>query len=459
MAFLDNTGLSHLWGKIVTALSGKLDTTGNAYRTSSIPFAQVDSTSTSTAFTATVPGITELRNGVCVMLRNGVVTSASGFTLNINNLGAKPCYSSMAAATRATTVFNVNYTLLCVYNEDRVDGGCWDFYYGYYSDANSIGYQLRTASTTMPTLDKFYRYRLLFTAADRNHLVPANTSSSTNATAIRTVNQRPIDPFGAIFYYGHTTAISANANPTTNYFWTQYNVTLGYSFNRTGPDLTLTNHVPVYIKCAPQSDGSAIIDADNPYVQALPSTADGKIYIFLGIASSATTVELVPVHPVYCYRHGKIQLWTGEDWEYQRKPVTVWEVDGTTVTEGLKALQTDIDATMNWQLTGLDLTPYKRIKVYSKGGQGQTNAGTTGAMILEISLDSRMGISTKGGHFVGSVLSQKPNDANRFASLTCAVSADKTSFAVLRQTSLYGTAATTNNDIGADVVLIEGYYD
>lgn len=143
--------------------------------------------------------------------------------------------------------------------------------------------------------------------------------------------------------------------------------------------------------------------------------------------------------------------------QFQRKPVTVWEV--TDKTQGLKALQTDIAATMNWQLTGLDLTPFKRIKVYSCGGQGSTNAGTTGAMILEISLDSRMAITTKGGHYVGSVLSQKPNDSNRYASLTCAVSADKTSFAVLRQTSLYGTAATTNNDIGANVVLIEGYYD
>ena len=143
--------------------------------------------------------------------------------------------------------------------------------------------------------------------------------------------------------------------------------------------------------------------------------------------------------------------------QFQRKPVVVWEV--TDTTQGLKALQTDIAATMNWQLTGLDMTPFKRIKVYSCGGQGSTNAGTTGAMILEMSLDSRMAIITKGGHYVGSVLSQKPNDANRYASLTCAVSADKTSFAVLRQTSLYGTAATTNNDIGANVVLIEGYYD
>lgn len=142
---------------------------------------------------------------------------------------------------------------------------------------------------------------------------------------------------------------------------------------------------------------------------------------------------------------------------FQRKPVVVWEV--TDTARGLNAIQADISENPAWQLTGLDMTPFKRIKVYSKGSQGQTNAGTTAAMILEISLDPRMAIVSKGGNYVGSVLSQKPNDANRYASLTCAVSADKTKFVVLRQTSLYGTAATTNNDIGASVVLIEGYYD
>ena len=144
--------------------------------------------------------------------------------------------------------------------------------------------------------------------------------------------------------------------------------------------------------------------------------------------------------------------------EFQRKPVVIWEV--TDTSQGLNALQSNISASgVAWQLTGLDFSPYKRIKIYSKGGQGSTNAGTTGGMILEMSLDPRMAITTQGGHYVGSVLVQKPNDSNRYASLTCAVSADKTSFAVLRQTSLYGTAATTNNDIGASVVLIEGYYD
>ena len=142
--------------------------------------------------------------------------------------------------------------------------------------------------------------------------------------------------------------------------------------------------------------------------------------------------------------------------QFQRKPVVVWE-DATG--GGLNALQADLAANPNWQLTGLDMTPFKRIKVYSRCGKGSTNASTTSAMVLEILLDSRAASTAWGNNYCGSVLSQKPNDSNRYASLTCAVSADKTKFAVLRQTSLYGTAATTNNDIGASVFMIEGYYD
>ena len=279
-------------------------------RTAAIPFGQVDSTSTSTVFTATVPGITELYDGVCVYLKNGVVTSASGFTININGLGALPVYSTLAAASRSTTIFNINYTMLFVYNSSRVSGGCWDCFYGYDSNTNTIAYQVRTNSLSLPMTAKVYRYRLLFTSADREHFVPANTSSSTNATASRDVIQTPIDPFGRIVYYGTTTAVDAGANPGASYLWSQYNITLGYSFNRTGAALTLTSWKPVYLKCAPQSDGSAIIDATTPYVQALPSTEDGKIYIFLGIASAATTVEVTLEHPIYYYKGGKIRLWT-----------------------------------------------------------------------------------------------------------------------------------------------------
>ena len=71
--------------------------------------------------------------------------------------------------------------------------------------------------------------------------------------------------------------------------------------------MTLTPWESVYIKCEPQSDGSAIIYSLEPYVQSLPETDDGFIYIFLGVAYSATAVELMMYHPVYWYKNGRIE--------------------------------------------------------------------------------------------------------------------------------------------------------
>ena len=301
--------------KIVTSILDKIIPGGVARKslesdlTAAIPYGELDGTSTATVMTATVPGITELKDGVIIYLKNNVITSASGWTLNINNLGAKPVYSSMALSTRTTTIFNVNYTCMFIYNEDRVADGCWDFFYGYDSNTNTIGYQIRTNSMALSMTDTVYRYRLLFTSADKEHYVPANTSTSTNATSSRTVNQTPIDPHGRITYYGTTAAVNQGARPSVSYLWVQYVITLGYSFNRTGAALTLTSWKPVYIKCTPQTDGSAIIDPDNPYVQSLPTTEDGKIYIHLGVAVSATTVEMELNHPVYHYKDGAVRLW------------------------------------------------------------------------------------------------------------------------------------------------------
>lgn len=282
---------------------------GPADKAVSIPYAQVDSTSTATNFTATVPGITELRNGVCVLLKNGVVTSASGFKININGLGAKPSVNNMTANTLDTTIFNVNYTMLFVYDETRVSGGCWICYRGYDANTNTIGYQLRTNSYSLPMKSITYRYRLLFTSADGKGFVPANNSSSTDATASRTVCQDKINPFGSIVYYGTTASVAAGSRPSATNLWQEYTLSLGYSFNRTGAALTLTSWKPVYVKAAPQTDGSAIIDSTTPYVQDLPTTADGKIYIFLGVAYSATSIELTLNHPVYHFADGAIREW------------------------------------------------------------------------------------------------------------------------------------------------------
>ena len=197
------------------------DVTNEAARlTAAIPFGQVDGTSTSTVFTATIPGITELRDGVCVFLMNGVVTSASGFTININGLGAKPVYQTLAAATRVTTLFNVNYTMLFVYNEGRVTGGCWDMYYGYNSDTNTIAYNIRVNNSPGVMNKALYRYELMFTLPD-GKIEPSNTTSNKPTTYTKALTTESFNPFEPIYYYATTTTIAADAAASASYSYTQ----------------------------------------------------------------------------------------------------------------------------------------------------------------------------------------------------------------------------------------------
>ena len=302
-----------------TTYAGSTSVGGPATYTNGIHYGTVDSTSTSTAFTATVNGITSLYDGVTVMLKNGVVTSASGFTININNLGAKPVYSNMATGhdttdpTRDTTIFNINYTMLLVYSTNIVSGGGWICYRGYDANTNTIGYQLRTNATVMSVTDTARYYKMYFMNADSTGWVPASVNSTNNATTARPVNQRPINPFGRIVYTSASTNYTAGANLAATSIWDQYTLVLGYSFNNTGEALNMTVEKPVYLKCAPQTNGSAIMDVDNPIVQSLPSSADGKIYIYLGVAYDATHLELVVNHPVYYHDGTGIKLWGGSD--------------------------------------------------------------------------------------------------------------------------------------------------
>lgn len=282
---------------------------GNANRANAILYGNVDSTSTATAFTATVEGLTELVDGTTVMLHNGVVTSAAGFTVNVNGLGAKKCYSNMTNATQDTTIFNVAFTMLFVYSTSLDSGsGGWWIYRGYDSNTNTIGYQLRSNSGNLVASDTGYRYRLWLTSADGSKWVPINTSTSTNATTARTLNTRPIDPFGPIVYRSANGTCPAGTGIGATAIWQQYTLAIGYSYMASGFSLAFPDSV--YLKCTPNADGSATMDS---IVQALPTSKDGKIYIHLGTAYSTTNMELTIEHAVYWHDGTGIRLWTGAE--------------------------------------------------------------------------------------------------------------------------------------------------
>lgn len=327
MKYLDETGLAYFWGKVKDWIKN----IGTSKRTQSLYYGHIDSTSSRTAMTAQIDGITGYFDGLCVILKNGVAASNTNVTLNINNLGAKKIYYSTAMNTAITTQFGENYTVLLYYDSERDSGaGGWVYYYGYDANTNTIGYQVRTNSATLPMKESMYRYRIYFTSADGESFVPFNTSTSTNATSARTPTTEKIDPFGRILYYGSTTVLAAGDRPAVATSWQQYTLTIGYSYV-----YAMTAWKPLYLVTNPQTDGSVIIDATTPLTKDLPTTDDGKVYIFLGIAYSSTAMELTLEHPCYWYKDGAVRQYTGQPY-IPNAPTT----DGTytltaTVTNGV----------------------------------------------------------------------------------------------------------------------------
>ena len=274
-----------------------------------IPFGLVTSDS-NTAFTATVQGIDTLEDGTCAYIQNNnKKTSTNGWTLNVNGLGAKPVFLTLENAQRVRSQFEANDTYLFVYNSSRYSGGCWDMYQGM-DTLSTTAYNIRRNAGSVPSDVTIYGYKLCFTRHD-GKMSPINTVSvnpHTNMSKALTTDS--FDPFGTIYYYnsGNT---GGEATATVSYLFTKYSsVDMRYSFNLSSSSNPLTNNAPVYLVCEPQADGQVKL-ASSPITQSLPSTADGKVYIYLGRASSSYQMALEEVHPVYQYANGKIQLWTG----------------------------------------------------------------------------------------------------------------------------------------------------
>ena len=372
--YLDDTGLSYFWSKIKalipTTWAASSTANGVATKAASIPFGQVDSTSTSTVFTATVNGITELSDGVCVMLKNGVVTSASGWTLNVNGLGAKPVYRSFAASSRTTTWFNVNYTMLFVYNSTRITGGCWDMFEGYWSDSNNVGVYNRPTYVRLKTKTNLYRYQMLLSYSD-TELLPINAVSNDTGTS-KTLTTESFDPFGPIYYYYNEGTVNANTVIPDSRLWAQRDMNLRYSFN-TGT--TLTANKSIYLVAVPQDDGKAKLYS-TPISQEIPATDNGLIYIYLGTSYSNYQLQLNEKHPIYYYKDGAVRLWTNAlsgvsaDNYYDK-----YDIEQIT--------KSDYSNTHTELLTAVTLPASSSVKVMDYPEGGEWNSNTTRILLVK----------------------------------------------------------------------------
>lgn len=137
--------------------------------------ATMGSASTNKAFVATADGITELFDGLTISLRNTVVASASGCTLNLNNLGAKRIWNSLSNAY-VTTQIALNTSYIFIYDAAN---NRWEWQTGYNTNTNTYVRQtLATGDTDRPILMAYSANDVTTTSVDnvayRNNAIYAN---------------------------------------------------------------------------------------------------------------------------------------------------------------------------------------------------------------------------------------------------------------------------------------------
>jgi len=97
---------------------------------------------------------------------------------------------------------------------------------------------------------------------------------------------------------------------------------------------TLIGGTPVYlVGTVHEDDGLFYLDTteDDWVTQTLPTTEDGKVYIYLGLGSSTSWLALATEHPIFYFRDGKFQLYehhkalTSEEIDRDIIQVVTWE--------------------------------------------------------------------------------------------------------------------------------------
>lgn len=164
-------------------------------------------------------------------------------------------------------------------------------------------YQLRSYyDRPLVDTNKLYGYSLCTLTSD-DKLTGFVTSYSTGTS--KTKNNATFKINAPIWYYGNSTEKAAGSYPGDNTLYYQTSsIDLRYSTNC---GTTLTANKPVYLVGVP--NGSTYTLADTWWTQTLPSSADGKIYIYLGIAYSTYQIAWQINHPIYWYKDGAVKLY------------------------------------------------------------------------------------------------------------------------------------------------------
>jgi hypothetical protein len=293
-------------------------------------YVEGNTSGTAGIWTGTHADITSYYAGLVVNYKIGIA-GASTTTLNINGLGAKTVYRN---TSNLTTHLGVGTIVPLVYSGT---GWIWADY-----DSDDV-YTLRNSYYDLVGEDPVYSYKIVAEGAN-GKLYPLTLESGTGTT--KTVSPRELKIGGSIKVY--ITSATINANTLTRYYMAESASVNGlYTLNSSSG---FTAGIPIYLVGIIQTNGSFKLDASTAtswYTQTLPTTADGKIYIHLGVMhDTGRYLRVHASHPIYEYKDSKLRLYvpnhTHPTLKIQRNSVDVGTYDGSS-EQTINITDSDLD--------------------------------------------------------------------------------------------------------------------
>ena len=231
--------------------------------------------------------------------------------------GAVNCY--LYANSRLTTHYGAGYNFHLTYwsagsikiNGTATTDNRWIVDSQYWS--NTISQLRHDYSVVYAGIAGIFPYTLIMMNKDGNY-ESIVTSSSTGTSKAK--NTAGFVPGRLLLYYASGTTTNGNKITASNYGlfegYTAFDARYSFNISTTG----LTVGKPVYL-VGTITNGLFYL-ADTWWTQTLPTTADGKVYMYVGqtynIASVASDyrVNIAPYHPIYQYTNGALRLYGGD---------------------------------------------------------------------------------------------------------------------------------------------------
>ena len=252
-----------------------------------------------------------LAAGTMIVVKFTYASAASTMTLNVAGTGAKTIYmygTTLASSGTTTSGWAANAIVMFIY-----DGTSWFRQYWYnttydlsqvLSGSATAGYNIDLETSANGGLGQ-HRYVLMMMTTNQKWSAISAVSGSTTAdqgTAVAKVASTANFLIDSPIMYTNTNTYIApgGSGPFNGYTAIAHN--FRYSIGTTAANVSLSYQKPIYLVGIPNNDGATFkLDSTQWWTQTLPTTNDGKIYIYLGLAYTASNIYLNAYHPVFCH--------------------------------------------------------------------------------------------------------------------------------------------------------------